>query len=155
MRSAPWFRLATSLVLAGLAALPAAAQRSQPIAAHRPPPRQPAAWARVDYERRAAVLRGVQRGGLAGMLVGTVAGTMIVGLSGDDGGGAFTVLGGGFGGLALGGLTGGIVAARRYDRRHGQPPNVALHLTGRPRTVPSSGEPLSRPPSFRLHGARR
>ena len=35
------------------------------------------------------------------------------------------------------------------------PPNVALHLTGRPRTVPSSGKIAVRLRSSRLHGARR
>jgi hypothetical protein len=110
---------------------------------------------RTNYERRAAIVAGVRRGALLGMVVGATAGVVHTQLRDDAYGAAFTLLGWMAGGLVSGGAAGGLVAARRYDRPRGQPSNVALHLTGRPRTVPSSGEPLSIRASFRFHSARR
>jgi hypothetical protein len=152
-----------AVVLLGLSALvptPASSQvRPQPIAAVRlatasPAPPLSPRWP-VNAERRRAILGGIQVGAFVGALGGLGLGLLYASVRSDVAEPASSAMLGIFAGLPLGAVGGGLLAARRYDTAHRPPPNVSLHLTGRPRTVPSSGEPRPDGRSSRLHGARR
>ena len=146
--------------LSSIVPTPASSQvRPQPIAAVRlatasPAPPLSPRWP-VNVERRRAILGGIQVGAFVGALGGLGLGLLYASVRSDVAEPASSAMLGIFAGLPLGAVGGGLLAARRYDTAHRPPPNVSLHLTGRPRGAPSSGQPRPSGGSLRLHGARR
>ena len=70
-------------------------------------------------ERRVVIIAGIRQGALVGMLTGAVAGVVHAQVARDTGaGGAFLLLGWVGAGIGVGGVAGGVHAARSYDAGH-------------------------------------